>query len=221
MNPERAKREKVKKHSPATPVIIFDLGGVLIDWNPRYLFSKLFRGRTAEMEYFLTEICSPAWNAQMDAGQPIAEAVQERAREFPSYAELIRAYGSRWEEMIAGEIRENVQILNELRHTGHGLHALSNWSAETFPATRRRFPFLEWFETIVISGEVKVAKPDARIYQHLLARIGCQAQDCLFIDDSRENVVAASRQGFQTIQMQSAEQLRTVLQRRGLLPAIK
>ncbi|MCP4426982.1 MAG: HAD family phosphatase [Chloroflexi bacterium] len=191
--------------------IVFDLGGVLIDWESRHLYRKMFDGNTAEMEYFLSEICPLTWNAELDAGRPFAEAVAAKIQEYPAYEPYIAAYDARWEEMVVGPIAGTVTLLAELKTAGYPVYALSNWSAETFPIVSRRFEFLNWFEDIVLSGEVKAVKPDARIYEIMLERIGKRPSDCLFIDDSLPNIEAARALGWQSIHFQSSEQLRSKL----------
>jgi len=193
---------------PKYKYIVFDLGGVLIEWNPRHLFRKVFDGNLSEMEYFLNYICSPAWNHQMDVGRPFVETTKELAGHYPQYAELIYAYQSRWEEMVPYAIDETVELLKELHSLGCNLAALSNWSYETFPIMRKRFSFLEWFDPLIISGEVGVAKPDPAIFDLFLTEIGQDAKECLFIDDSIANVEIARQIGFHTIHFQSAHILR-------------
>lgn len=197
--------------------IVFDLGGVLVDWDPRHLYKKLFADDPDLMEWFLSDVCTPEWNAMQDAGRPFAEAVAELASRHPEYESLISAYHTRWEEMVAGAIEPTVEILKDLRKAGYPLHALSNWSAETFALMRDKFDFLGWFETVIISGEIKLIKPDARIYRLLLSRINRRAEDCVFIDDSLPNVLAARDLGFRTIHFRSPESLREELERMGIL----
>jgi HAD superfamily hydrolase (TIGR01509 family) len=139
-------------------------------------------------------------------------------KRFPSYAALIRAYDERWEESIAGPLQGTVDLLLPLKHAGFELHGLSNWSSEKFAAVRARYAFFQLFDTILLSGDVKLIKPDPRIFQALLDRIGRSAGECVFIDDSEENITTARSLGFETIRFESADQLRTVLQQRGLLP---
>ncbi len=198
--------------------IVFDLGGVLIDWNPRYLYRKLFPGDEAGMEAFLAEVTTAEWNLQQDAGRPWDEAVEALAAEHPDRRELIAAFWHRWDEMLGGPIEPTVAIVDELRSAGHRLFALTNWSAETFPIARERYPFLGWFEGIVVSGEVRAAKPDERIFRHLLERYGLDPAQTLFIDDSRANVAAAAALGFETILFETPRQLRGRLVELGLLP---
>lgn len=198
-------------HNTKYRYIVFDLGGVLIEWNPRHLYRKLFDGNQSEMEYFLKNICSPSWNHQMDMGRPFNETTKELAEEYPQYAEHIYAYWSRWEEMVPFAIAETVALLQDLYRMGCNLGALSNWSNETFPRMRKRFTFLEWFDPLIISGEVGLAKPDPAIFCLFLAEIGEVAEDCLFIDDSIDNVEIARQIGFKTIHFQSASTLRQVL----------
>ena len=192
------------------PAIIFDLGAVLIDWNPCHLYRKLFADE-ATMEQFFAETDLLNWNARQDGGHPFAQAVTELSNQFPHHERFIRAFHERWEEMMPGAIEATVEILAELREQNYDLYALSNWSAETYPIAYRRFEFLQWFRAVVLSGEVKVCKPDPRIYAHLLRLIGRPAKECIFIDDSLANYKAAVELGFQAIHFQSAEQLRAAL----------
>lgn len=206
------------QHPAERPAVVFDLGGVLIDWNPRHLYRKLFDDE-AEMERFLGEVCNDAWNLCQDEGRPFAEAVADLAERHPEQRPLIEAYWRRWPEMVRGAIDEAVAVLAELRAAGHELHALTNWSAETFALTRPRFEFLTWFESILVSGEEKLVKPDPRIFGLLLERIGRPAQACVYIDDSQKNVAAAGALGFDAIRYVGAPELRGALASRGLLPA--
>ena len=199
------------------PAIIFDFGGVLLDWNPRYLYRRFFENDTDAMERFLTEIGFVDWNAHQDRGRPFAVAVAELSARFPQYAELIKAYDERWEESLGGPIPETVEILQTLKQAGYPLYGLSNWSAETFGRVRHRYAFLDCFETIVLSGEVKMMKPDPRIYTLLLERIGHAAGECLFIDDSKANIETAEDLGFRTILFESPGQLRQGLGNLGIL----
>jgi 2-haloacid dehalogenase len=197
--------------------IIFDFGGVLLDWDPRYLYRKFFNGNHEAMERFLADIGFMEWNLQQDKGRPFAVAVAELSAQFPHYADLIRAYDERWEESIAGPIQPTVDILYALKQAGYRLYGLSNWSVETFRRTRNKYAFFDWFEDIVVSGEVRLVKPDPRIYRLTLDRIGRTAQECLFIDDSEANVAVADRLGFKSIRYESPGQLKVELQRLGVL----
>ncbi|HDD55185.1 MAG TPA: HAD family phosphatase [Chloroflexi bacterium] len=196
--------------------IIFDLGGVLLDWNPRYLYGTVFSGNE-EMEYFLEEICSPAWNAQMDADKTFQEGIEELLPKHPAYADQIRMYQTHWSEMLRGEFPDSVAVLRELKEAGCRLAALSNWSGETFPQVKDQYGFLEWFEVLVLSGEVGVAKPDPLIFQILLRELDRTAEECIFIDDMPENIAEAARQGFDAIHFDSAENLRIDLSGKGQL----
>jgi len=200
--------------------VVFDLGGVLVDWDPRYLYRQLFDDPD-EMESFLAEVTTAEWNAQQDAGRPWAEAVELLVAEHPQRRELIEAFHRRWPEMLAGEIPGTVDVLADLRAEGVRLVALSNWSAETFPVARERFDFLAWFEGIVISGDVGVNKPDRQIFEHLMEHFGIEPAEALFIDDSSANVEAAKALGLSAIQFTDAEALRRELVRLGLLPEIR
>jgi len=204
----------------SSTTVVFDLGGVLIEWDPRHLYRKLF-DVPDEMESFLAEVTTAEWNAQQDAGRPWAEAVETLIAEHPERHELIEAFHVRWPEMLAGEIPGTADVLSELRDTGIRLVALSNWSAEMFPVARERFDFLSWFEGIVISGEVGVNKPDPRIFAHLVERFEIEPAATLFIDDSPANIDAARALGFRAIQFTDAAELRRELVRLGLLPDVR
>ena len=200
--------------SPTT--VTFDLGGVLIDWNPRYLYEKLFDDE-AEMERFLSEVTTQEWNAAQDAGRPWSEAVAVLTAKFPDHRDLIDAYHTRWPEMLGEAIHGTVAILDELRARGVRLYALSNWSAETFPVALERYPFLGWFDGIVISGEVGAAKPDVRIFQTLIDRHEIEPSETVFVDDNEPNVIAAAAMGFVALRFHDAERLRGDLVGLGLL----
>ncbi len=197
--------------------IIFDLGGVLIDWDPRYLYRPIFGDDVAAMEDFLARVCPPDWNRQMDAGVPFADAVAQRQREFPEHADLIALWQDGWPQMLRAAFPDTVAILAELRQRGHRLVALTNWSAETFPIARERFEFLGWFEDIVVSGVERLAKPDPRIFRLTLERNGLEPAGTVFIDDLPANIRAAAALGLDAVHFQGARDLRADLGRRGLL----
>ena len=197
-------------------VVVFDLGGVLIDWNPRHLYRQLFDDEAA-MERFLAEVCHTAWNEEQDRGRTFAEAIEEAAGRFPEERALIEAYHQRWGEMLAGPIEGSVAVLAELKEAGHELHALTNWSVETFPIARERYAFLDWFGSILVSGEERLIKPDPRIFELLLERIGRTAEACVYIDDNPKNAAAAAALGFDAVHFRSPAQLRADLTRLGVL----
>lgn len=186
--------------------IIFDLGGVLVDWNPRHLYRRYFDSDAAA-ESFLSEIGFAEWNLQQDRGRPFEAGVAELSSRFPQYAGLIRAYKDSWEDSLAGAIPGSVRILQQLREVGYSVYGLSNWSAETFPIARAKFDFLALFDNIVISGSVGMAKPEPGIFKLLLQKIGRTPGECLFIDDGRPNVDAARRLGLTGIYFTGPEQL--------------
>lgn len=188
-------------------VVVFDLGGVLIDWNPRYLYRQLFDDEAA-MERFLAEICSPAWNERQDAGRPWREAVEDLIARHPDHAALITAYHQRWAEMLRDEVPESVEVLQALKALGLRLYALTNWSHETFPVARRRFAFLDWFDGIVVSGEEGLIKPDPGIFHRMLTRYDIDPSRALFIDDSPRNVAAAAALGLHALHFVDAHRLR-------------
>ena len=200
----------------ARSVVVFDLGGVLIDWNPRYVYRDM-GGTEDEIEHFLTNIATSEWNGQMDAGRPFAEAVAERIEAFPDHETWLHAYHKRWEDMLGGPIEGSVAILDELKQAETPLYALTNWSAETFPKARELYDFLGWFDGIIVSGEVEKIKPNAEIFHHLTDDFGLQPSDAVFIDDSLPNVETSRKLGFYGIHFQGPDALRKELEELGLL----
>ena len=193
--------------------IIFDLGAVLIDWNPRHLFRKIIADEE-RMEHFLANVATGEWNEQQDAGRPVAQAMDLLAAEHPEWEPEIRAFYGRWDEMLAGPIQGTLDILSELKSANHKrLFALTNWSAETFPIARERYDFLQWFEGIVVSGEEKLKKPDPAFYQILFSRYEVDPARALFIDDSPRNIAAGQELGMTTILFESPEALAVELDR--------
>jgi 2-haloacid dehalogenase len=198
--------------------VIFDVGGVLIDWNPRHLYRKLFEGDSdGAMERFLAEVCTPEWNLRQDVGRPFVEAVAELTGRFPDHADLIAAYDARWEEMVPGAHDETIEIVRELKARGTPLYCLTNFSTEKFPLMRRRFDVFDLFDGIVVSAEIGMVKPDPAVYRYLVERFGLEAPSCLFVDDVEANVGAASSIGMQAVHYLSGRQLRRDLQMRGVL----
>lgn len=197
--------------------IIFDFGGVLLDWDPRNLYRRYFPKNPEGMELFLNEIRFMEWNMHQDRGRPFKEGVAILSGQFPHYSHLIRAYHEYWEESIAGEVPGVVEILKKLKQKGYLLYGLSNWSGETFPIARKKFHFFDLFDDIVLSGEVKLVKPELAIFNLLLTRIGRPASECLLIDDSDKNISVARELGFKTIHFKSAIQLKSDLSRIGIL----
>tara|TARA_B100001057_G_scaffold90549_1_gene86806 strand:+ start:299 stop:919 length:621 start_codon:yes stop_codon:yes gene_type:complete len=178
-------REKIIKN------IIFDLGGVLIDWNPDYVFKKLIKNKP-DREYFYKNVCTFEWNENQDMGYPLKKATRERIKLFPEYEKLILAYYGRWEEMLGGEISGTVKILKDIYHKEEfKLLALTNWSSETFPVALKKFKFLRLFSGIVVSGEEKTRKPFDKIYQLTISRYNLNCSETVFIDDNQRNINAA------------------------------
>ena len=202
----------------AREIVVFDLGGVLIDWDPRHLYRKLFAGDEAAMEHFLATVCTHEWHRHHDAGRSFAEGARLLKAEHPDRAELIDAFGARQDEMIAGQIDDAVAILQNLRNLGVPLYALSNWPAEDFSSVRRRFDFLGWFQGILISGAVGIIKPDPRMYELLLERFAIDPQRAVYIDDVAANVDAARPFGIHAIHFTTPAALRAELVGLGLLP---
>jgi 2-haloacid dehalogenase len=196
--------------------VIFDLGNVLIGWDPRHLYRSLIEDE-AQMEWFLREVCNSEWNEQQDAGRPWADGTALLRAQFPEHAELIDAYHLRWKDTLLGPIEGSVAILAELKERGVRLLALTNWSQETFPVARQLYPFLQWFEGIVVSGEERLIKPDPRIYLRLLQRYSVDPATALYIDDSARNVAAAEALGMQGWWFRDPAGLRERLVELGLL----
>jgi 2-haloacid dehalogenase len=204
--------------APDPSIVVFDLGGVLIDWNPRHLYRSLIEDET-ERERFLAEICSPAWNLTADAGRPLAEATAALIAEHPGQEGLIRAYFDRWIEMIGGPMRESVALLEALHACGTPLWAITNWSAETFALVRHQpdYSFLNLFREIFVSGDLGMVKPEEPIFRHALAAIGAEPQDCLFVDDAPHNVATAERIGMRAHRFRDADGLAQELRALRLL----
>jgi len=195
-------------------VAVFDIGNVLLHWDPRLLYRKLFKDE-ATMEWFLAEVCSPSFNLELDAGRPFSEAIADLTGRFPDYAEEIRAYDDRWLETTRGLMTDSAEILQTLRSNDVRNYAITNFSAEKFSMVRAIYPILAGFDGIVVSGEDYVVKPDPAIYRLLLGRYGLAAADCLFIDDSAKNVAGARAVGMQAHLFESASGLRAELLRHG------
>ena len=196
--------------------IVFDLGGVLVDWNPRYLYRKIF-DTEGEVEYFLTHVCDHDWNELQDQGRDLDEATAERIDRFPAYKKEIQAFYGRWTEMLGGPNQPVVDLLGRLVQRGeYNLFSITNWSHQTFPIARKLYSFLSIFQDIVISGVEKVKKPDPRIFQILLDRQQIQPQECLFIDDSLRNVEGAFQMKMHAIHYQNYDQLITDMKSLGI-----
>lgn len=197
--------------------IIFDLGGVLIDWEPRRLYRKIFSDEK-KMETFLTEICTPEWNVQQDKGRTLAAATDLLVKKHPKQKREIEAFYGRWEEMLGGPIQSTVDILEFLRKRNRQrLYALTNWSAETFPVAQRDYYFLDHFEGILVSGDEKTIKPEAKIYKLMLERFDIDPATAIFIDDSKKNIEGAEKCGIRGIHFTSGKQLKKDLEKLGLM----
>ena len=197
-------------------IVVFDIGGVLIDWNPAHLYRKLLPDDAA-VSAFLADICTGVWNEQFDAGRPFAEGIADLVERHPEQADLIEAYWLRWHEMLGGEVAGTPELLGRLKAGGVPVHAISNWSAETFPRAKEIYPFLGAFDVLVVSGMEKLVKPDAPIFNLFLERAGVRAEQCLFIDDNAANIATAAALGFHTEHFRSAEALEARLTSLGLL----
>lgn len=194
--------------------IIFDFGGVLLDWNPRYLYKSYFNN-DVEMEHFLADICNGEWNIKQDAGRPFAEAVKELQAKYPEYAEAIQMYDDDWEKMLKCELPESIDLLKELKSMGYGIYGLTNWSAEKIGYAFANYSFFSLFDGIVVSGVEKVVKPDRKIYEILLERYSLKPGECVFIDDNQDNVDMAKVLGINAIRFDNIgnvkEHLETLL----------
>ncbi len=196
--------------------IIFDFGGVLVDWNPRYVYRSYFKTEE-EMEYFLENICSNDWNSRQDCGHLMADATRERAAEFPEYKEAIEMFYANWETMLHSDIPETAVFLREAKAAGYGIYGLTNWSHETIHVAYERYPVFSEFDGIVVSGVEKLLKPDPRLYQILLERYGLKADECVFLDDNQANVDAANAMGIKAIRFTTIDEVRPQLAELGVL----
>ncbi len=193
--------------------IVFDLGGVLIDWNPKYVYRDIF-DTEAEVDLFLDHITTMDWNVEQDAGRTLKKATQLLTRKHPEWAEEIKLYYDRWEDMLGGPIDGTVEILKRIIDSKkYQVLALTNWSAETFPIAQKRYDFLGWFEGIVVSGEEKCRKPFPEIYKILFERYKLNPAETLFIDDNPENVKASKDLGMSAIRFKNPSQLQSVLKK--------
>ncbi|HLX93898.1 MAG TPA: HAD family phosphatase [Puia sp.] len=192
--------------------IVFDLGGVLIDWNPDYVYRDIFPNEE-ERQWFYQNVCTPDWNEQQDAGRSLSLATEELVAKYPEHEKNIRAYYERWQEMLGGPIHETVEILRHLKHhTGIRLYALTNWSAETFPVALDLYEFLHWFEGRVVSGEEKTRKPFREIYARLIERFKIVPERAIYIDDNYRNLIPAKELGFHVIHFQKPQQFKQELE---------
>lgn len=197
--------------------IVFDLGGVLIDWDPRHLYRKVFKNE-AKMEKFLATVCTQEWNEKQDEGRSFKDGIDELLKLHPEHKAEIEIWDSRWHEMISGAIQPTVEILADIKKLNrHRLLGLSNWSNDKFHVAEDRFEFLKWFEHIVVSGRIQLKKPDPRIFQHLCEACRITPQESLFIDDSRANIASALKLGFHALHFTSAARLRGSLYQLGVL----
>jgi 2-haloacid dehalogenase len=196
--------------------VIFDLGGVLIDWNPRYLYQKIFKTEE-EIDYFLENICTSEWNEEQDGGRSLSDATRLLVEKHPEHKTAIEHYYNSWEEMLNGEISGTVEVLEKLKKSGkYKLYALTNWSSETFPIALKRFPFLSYFDGIVVSGKEKDRKPFPSFYQLMLDRYRIDAATAVFIDDRYSNIEGAEKVGISGIHYTDPVQLENDLKARGV-----
>ena len=197
--------------------LVFDLGGVLIDWNPEYLYNKIIPDEK-ERRWFLSTICTPDWNEQQDAGRSLQEGTEWLVKKYPDHEASIRAYYARWTEMLGGPIHETVEIFRELKTKGGlKMYALTNWSAETFPVALELYEFLHWFDGRLVSGEERVRKPFPEIYRLLIERFGIDPKTAIYVDDNIRNVLPARELGFIGIHFRTPELFREELRGLGVL----
>jgi len=197
--------------------IVFDLGGVLVDWNPDYVYRKIFDGDEQRMKWFYQNICTSEWNEEQDAGRTLAEGTELLVKKFPEHEENIKAFYGRWEEMLGGPIEGTVEILKQLKeNTDLKLYALTNWSHETFPIAVKRFEFLQWFDGRLVSGEEKTRKPFKKIYELLIKKFSIDPSESIYTDDNARNLVPAAELGFHTIHFQSPQQFKSELIKVGI-----
>ncbi len=196
--------------------IVFDLGGVLVDWNPRYLYRSVFND-DAKMNHFLANICTGNWNELQDAGRSIQEATEVLVGHFPEYEFYIRMFYGEWQKMLNGPIDGTVDILKTLKNKEYRILALTNWSAETFPIALGLFDFLHWFDDVLVSGKEKLIKPDPAIFNLLIKRYSLDPAQTIFIDDNIKNVTAAKEVGLDAIHFTDPHILRLQLNERGII----
>jgi 2-haloacid dehalogenase len=195
----------------ARKTVIFDLGGVLIDWNPDYVFKTIFE-KEEDKKWFYENICTSDWNEEQDAGRSLKDATEHLITQFPEHEINIRAYYDRWEEMLGGPIEGTVEVFRELKQRPDlKFYALTNWSAETFPIALQRYDFLHWFDGRLVSGEEKTRKPFIDIYEKLIERFNIDPRDAVYIDDNMRNLHPARELGMHIIHFQSPEQLKEAL----------
>jgi 2-haloacid dehalogenase len=207
---------EAKRMTTQPDTIVFDLGNVLLGWDPRALYRSLFDGREAEMEAFLAQVCTSAWNLEQDRGRSFADGVTQLMAAHPEALHpLIRAYDERWVEMLTGEITGSVRLLESLHALGTPLYALTNWNQDKFAHARERYPLLGYFRGIVVSGDERCVKPEPAIYHTLLTRYSLEPSRCVFIDDSLANVRGAVAVGMHGLHFQSPEQLTDALRTLG------
>lgn len=198
--------------------IIFDLGGVLIDWNPKYVFHETYFDSPEKREYFFSQICTHEWNEEQDAGRSIVEATQELVQQYPDWESAIRDFYGRWTDMLGGPFTETVEIFRKLRDDDrYKTYALTNWQANLFDIALVRYDFLHWFDGRVVSGEEKTRKPFPEFYRRLLDRYQVDPAKAIFIDDNLRNVQAAEELGIQSIHFLSPGQLQQELVKKNIL----
>lgn len=197
--------------------IIFDFGAVLVDWNPRYVFDPYFKDDLVREDYFLRHVCNPQWNSQMDAGKPFQTAVEERITIFPEWAKEIRMYKDEWMGMMGEAIPGMYELVKALKDKGHGVYGLTNWSSETFYKVEPLYPVFGLLDGKVVSGDVLLLKPDARIYRCLLDKYSLKADECVFIDDNPANTAGADAVGIRGLLFEDAPTLSRTLRGMGLL----
>lgn len=198
--------------------IVWDLGNVLVDWKPEYLFQKLIPDQE-KRRFFLQNICTNDWNENQDAGYPLKKATEELVEKHPEWKEYIEAYYTRWTEMFSGPIQGTVEIFRKLKEeTSLKHYALTNWSAELFPTALELFPFFRWFDGRVVSGEEKMRKPAREFYFILFEKYDLKPEDVVFIDDNERNIKAAEGIGIRSIRFIDPEQLEKELHDLGIMP---
>jgi 2-haloacid dehalogenase len=196
--------------------IIFDLGGILVDWNPKYLYEKIFDTQE-EVKWFLNNVCTSDWNIEQDGGRTIEEANSLKIAEFPEYEDEIKLFYNRWEEMFTGAIEKSVEIQQELiNNPNYRVYALTNWSAEKWEKGKELFPFFNDFEGVIVSGQENMRKPHDEIYQLILDRFSINPKTTVFIDDNLENTIASTRNGIESIRFKSPQQLKRDLLKLGV-----
>jgi 2-haloacid dehalogenase len=204
----QSQRDPENQMTERLTTVVFDIGNVLVAWDPRNLYRRYFEGREEKMEWFLSNVCTPAWNVEQDRGRSFADAVDLLVKEHPpEWHPMIRAFDEQWQETISGPIHGTVDILKTLKRSNVPVYAITNWNQDKFREALARFDFLNSFDGIVVSGDERMLKPDREIFKLFCERYGVKPETAVFIDDSQRNVEGARAAGMHALHFTSPEAL--------------